>query len=556
MVKKYLEKNMEARIPFKKKGQMQPCIGLYTAPVESIPKTELLEIPCRITATNRAANAPTYKTTLRRFNEGTPEQWIALLTALDEIWTQNQVTTASDRLALVRAVLREESLAQFEASLIVQQTTPTDNATNENAVEEEPLPLTIEFIDVALKEVAENVFPHRALEMQKLWMRRGLKKPTDMSFRALSSAVNRMNNALPYFPGATRESKLTEFDLIEVLEWAVPATWRAKFDWDNFVPTMHPREKLLKVCAAIERNTTEAPTAPPTKYGDRKEGPKKKGTHFGKSKHAPPVRKGAFFCSHHGHNNTHTSNDCFVLKNQPGGGGHGKDGKPLSTKKLFKKELHLLAKLPGAKLKALEAYSAIIEKEKNKLGKAKKALTKTKEAQSSDSDDESIHIMDVIPAPPSAKKKSKAKEPEEGWPERRKLDGPDTDTESTYLSRIAKEFNAKIKLGMQKKKLADYKKRLKKLGHENTDDEMSIISAGSSTIFSDDSKPNEALEDWEMANWYDSVVTSNQGRHTNDKIVIKNLYECYTTLATDKLDQEIHFLPREKSKKSDFRLSP
>lgn len=447
-IQDYLKKGtMENKIP-KKSSQIKPCIGLYLPPTEEIPKTELVEFPCRITAgppvgARGATNSqPMYRTTVRRFNEGSPEQWIAVLTAISEIWAQNQVTTASDRLATVRAILREQSLAQFEASLITQQGHPA-------------VPITNDMITAGLLEVAENVFPHRALEMQKLWMKRGLKKPRDMTFRALSSAVNRMNNALPHFPGATDANKFSEVDLIEVLEWAIPAAWRAKFDLDGYVPTLHPRERLLKACAAIERNQ-DVPTT--EKHGTSTKGkelPKKKGNF--KVKHPAPSghhKKASHYCTHHGPNHTHNTDACFTLKSQGKEGSSGKKSQAFG-KKLFKKELHLLSKDPAEKAKVLEAYSAIIAKEQQKLVKA----------STTDSDDESIQVIDVIPAPP---KEKKSKE--------------DKDEASTYSGKIAKEFNAKLKLAWQKKKLKDYTDRLAKLGHsakEPEEDEISFMSVGS-----------------------------------------------------------------------------
>jgi hypothetical protein len=38
-------------------------------------------------------------------------------------------------------------------------------------------------IQAGLNAVTETIFPHRVLEMQKLWMQRGMKKPKELSFR-------------------------------------------------------------------------------------------------------------------------------------------------------------------------------------------------------------------------------------------------------------------------------------------------------------------------------------------------------------------------------------
>ena len=43
--------------------------------------------------------------------------------------------------------------------------------------EEEPLAARADDISKALSDVASSIFPHRALEIQRLWMTRGMKKP-------------------------------------------------------------------------------------------------------------------------------------------------------------------------------------------------------------------------------------------------------------------------------------------------------------------------------------------------------------------------------------------
>jgi hypothetical protein len=85
------------------------------------------------------------------------------MNALEEIWTQNSLTTASDRQASVKTILREDALTAFEAS-IDEDLEPEDDA----PASAPKLGLTPTMIDDALISVAKNVFPHRALEIQKI----------------------------------------------------------------------------------------------------------------------------------------------------------------------------------------------------------------------------------------------------------------------------------------------------------------------------------------------------------------------------------------------------
>ena len=83
----------------------------------------------------------------------------------------------------VTAILRGESLTVFEAK--IEELT---NTTDENG-DVDIVALSEEMLLEALNAVAETVFPHRALETQKQWMRRGMKKPQVLSFRKTASAV-------------------------------------------------------------------------------------------------------------------------------------------------------------------------------------------------------------------------------------------------------------------------------------------------------------------------------------------------------------------------------
>ena len=60
-------------------------------------------------------------------------------------------------------------------------------------------------INKALQAVSTEVFPHRALAMQKLWMRRHMAKPQEVGIWKMASAVTQMNNKLIRFAGATED---------------------------------------------------------------------------------------------------------------------------------------------------------------------------------------------------------------------------------------------------------------------------------------------------------------------------------------------------------------
>ena len=137
-------------------------------------------------AVNRTDEKTTYKMHLRLFEEGSPQQWLALMHDIKIVWTQNGLSKPSDRIACLHAILMGESKTAFEAALV------------ELAVDEDGhMDMKNEHVELALKEVGKEVFPRRALELQRLWMLRYMQKPKHLSIRKTINAITKMNNSLP-----------------------------------------------------------------------------------------------------------------------------------------------------------------------------------------------------------------------------------------------------------------------------------------------------------------------------------------------------------------------
>ena len=115
------------------------------------------------------------------------------------------MTGPHDQVGVVTSILTDKALAYFEAG-VDEQTHQEDEHGDLQEV-----PLTTAMVDQALKAMSGAIFPHRALENQKLWMRRHLKKPPNMPYRLLESKVLRMNAALPFFPGGENDATRGSF---------------------------------------------------------------------------------------------------------------------------------------------------------------------------------------------------------------------------------------------------------------------------------------------------------------------------------------------------------
>jgi hypothetical protein len=77
-------------------------------------------------------------------------------------------------------------------------------------------------------------------------MNRRMFKPTDLTTRQTAAAINRLNNALPLFPLGTEALKVSDSEIIGLLEWSLPPQWRTKFDLDGCIHSLHPRFKLIE----------------------------------------------------------------------------------------------------------------------------------------------------------------------------------------------------------------------------------------------------------------------------------------------------------------------
>src|SRR6476620_11008692 len=63
------------------------------------------------------SGAGKYKKYIPQFDDGTPQAWIDLEKDITETWTQNKIFSPTDRMAIVKALLRGETLTTFEASV-------------------------------------------------------------------------------------------------------------------------------------------------------------------------------------------------------------------------------------------------------------------------------------------------------------------------------------------------------------------------------------------------------------------------------------------------------
>jgi hypothetical protein len=115
--------------------------------------------------TGSTATAPTYKRKVSRLCEGTVLEWISFRKAIAELWLQNGMTSAQDKVSSISTILCGDLLTRFKEK-IKGQTTSTDD-TGETVT----IALTDKSVEEGLNAVAQMIFPFRGLETQKQWIR-------------------------------------------------------------------------------------------------------------------------------------------------------------------------------------------------------------------------------------------------------------------------------------------------------------------------------------------------------------------------------------------------
>jgi hypothetical protein len=124
------------------------------------------------------------------------------------------MTGGTDRASTVRALVRGENVVAIETALQDAKITTVG----------ETVPISTDHVKEAIKTVTETLFVHPVLETQLLWMNRKLFMPVELITRQMAASMNRLNNALPFFPNIAEASKFLEVELSGLLEWSLPVT--------------------------------------------------------------------------------------------------------------------------------------------------------------------------------------------------------------------------------------------------------------------------------------------------------------------------------------------
>ena len=150
-------------------------------PLERPARTKLEDgnyVSFKLRAVRNDPNSQIYSLSVPYYATGTPEQWILFRKNLSKVLVGQNITTGPPTYAMTRRILEGSSLAKFEDSM-------TQRGTK-----------TLEHFDEVLDDMGSYVFPRRALQMEKRYMRHYMRKPRKLQMREYMSRVEELNNDL------------------------------------------------------------------------------------------------------------------------------------------------------------------------------------------------------------------------------------------------------------------------------------------------------------------------------------------------------------------------
>ena len=304
---------------------LKPAIGLRRPEQKDEGKNADEKIKCRTNPTD--ANSTTYEIPMSYFRDGTPEEWLLFKKKLKRCIDGQNATTGQAKFALARRLLAGRALADFNHAALIHGGETVPNYKR------------------CIEAVTLGVFPQKGLQDQKRWMRRFLKKPRDMPVREYIARVIEINNYLEEFPPVTiggNATKLPDDELLDLLEFGIPIKWQRQMQVQNFEPTAGTLREFQDFCERLEIALDDNGADPKPKQTAEKEKGNKKRRRNNRndedSKH---------YCMLHGHNPTHTTEQCRTLKKEAEkhkkGSENGEKGRKKRNYNPSKEEIHALA---------------------------------------------------------------------------------------------------------------------------------------------------------------------------------------------------------------------
>jgi hypothetical protein len=252
-------------------------------------------------------------------------------------------------------------------------------------------PATLAMIEPALKDTIKMVCPYKALEKQKRFMRRKMRKPADMKIRIFVNHLHRINfDEIPQLPPFATRQELSHDELMDIVLFGIPKSWVKEMDRQDFDPfATEDIQTLIQFCERMESAEDFHDTSN-NKQGSNSKNSYKK-TKFSNNKGKPSKGSGKW-CEYH-ETDTHDTSECSVLKKMKESSGRSNS----SDKKPFNKNKTWTKKSDDAKKFSKKELNALVKKASEKaVKKATKELNAVAKRKRDDDDDStsSLHMLE------------------------------------------------------------------------------------------------------------------------------------------------------------------
>ncbi len=169
-------------------------------------------------------------------------------------------------------------------------------------------------VPLALTQTIAGDLPCKCLQKVKRYLRRECRKPIDMKAREYVNALVRINDEeLPHIPPGAPGQQLSADEILDIILYGTPKSWRTEMDRQGFKPMDAPTNEVVDFMERIEE--TEVDSKHEKKPSSNSNGNKKPAAKDWKTKDWKAQGKGDKYCSLHG-KGSHTTEECHTIQNK------------------------------------------------------------------------------------------------------------------------------------------------------------------------------------------------------------------------------------------------
>ena len=185
------------------------------------------------------ATSPGYDIHIKYFKEGSCEDFLLFENDLKRVFAGQAATTGPLKFATARRLLEGAALTTFNLALPAGGTE------------------TIITFEVCFEALRASVFPYQAATNQRRYLRRLLRKRADNTIKQFVDRICELNNYLTRFPpsmiGGDEPTMIPHVEVMELLEFGIPNSWKNQLTMQGFIPMQHTVEEFITVCQRYEQ---------------------------------------------------------------------------------------------------------------------------------------------------------------------------------------------------------------------------------------------------------------------------------------------------------------